>query len=190
MSPADADWLVELAGPLQNKEIGIVGAKMLKPGTASIYHAGIVFTEDNRPEYVFAGEAEDIDAEFGAPTWYRNWTAVSGACFSLRREVWTAVGGVSGALRYPRLDLDLCLKVQFQAGLRVLYNPFARFFQSRPAALEGPLWNVSQEAADRYIQECLPGGDPYFHTKLTCREGKVRLRSRAGFGGNATPAFG
>ena len=59
------------------------------------------------------------------------------------------------------------------------YNPFARGFQSSPGALEGWLWNVSQEAADRYIQECLPGGDPYFHSKLTCREGKVQLRSRA-----------
>lgn len=177
--PADADWLGELTGPLQNREIGIVGAKLLDPDTAKIHHAGLVFTADNRVEYIFAGEAEDIDAEFGAVTWYRNWSAVSGACFSIRREVWGAVGAVSGAPRHPRLDVDLCLKVLFQAGLRVLYNPFARFFQSRPAALEGWLWNVSQEATDRYIQECFPGGDPYFHSKLTCREGKVRLRSRA-----------
>jgi glycosyltransferase involved in cell wall biosynthesis len=186
LSPANQDWLSELVGPLQNPEIGIVGAKLLRPDTAEIRHAGVVFTEDHRLEYIFAGEPEDADAEFGAATWYRNWSAVSGACFSLRREVWTAVGGVSGALRYPRLDLDLCLKVQFQAGLRVLYNPFARFFQSRPAALEGWLWNVSQEAADGYIQERFPGGDPYFHSKLTCREGKVRLRSRAGFAAGGT----
>jgi hypothetical protein len=45
--------------------------------------------------------------------------------------------------------------------------------------MEGWQWSVSQEAADRYIQECFPGGDPYFHSKLTCREGKVQLRSRA-----------
>lgn len=181
VSPADADWLFELAGPLQNQEIGIVGARLLEPGTANTYHAGIVFPEGSRPEYIFAGEPMEIGETFGPPTWYRNWTAVSGACCSLRREVWAAIGGVSGALRHPRLDVDLCLKVQFQAGLRVLYNPFARFFQSRPAALESSMWNVSQEAADRYIRECFPGGDPYFHSKLTCREGKVRLRSRAGF---------
>jgi GT2 family glycosyltransferase len=154
---------------------------MLKPGTDNIYHAGLVFTAGSRLEYIFAGEQWDIDDRFGLPTWYRNWTAVSGACFSLRREVWDATGGLSAAPRYPRLDVDLCLKVRLQAGLRVVYNPFARFFQSRPAALEEWRWDVSQEAADKYMREVLPGGDPYFHSKLTCHGGKIGLRSRTGF---------
>jgi cellulose synthase/poly-beta-1,6-N-acetylglucosamine synthase-like glycosyltransferase len=188
--PADEDWLSELAGPLQNREIGIVGAKLLREGTATIQHAGIVFTDGTRLEYIFAGEPADLHAEFGAAGWYRNWTAVSGACFSMRREVWVAAGGVSGKPRYPRLDVDLCLRVQVERGLRVVYNPYARLFQSRPSVLEGWLCNVSQEAGDRYIQECFPGGDPYFHPQLTCREGKIRLRSRAGAGGNATGAAG
>jgi cellulose synthase/poly-beta-1,6-N-acetylglucosamine synthase-like glycosyltransferase len=179
VNPADEDWLSEMAGPLQVREIGIVGAKLLQPGTGEIRHAGIVFTEGNRPEYIFAGEFVPIETEFGTSAWYRNWSAVSGACFSLRREVWDAISGVSAALRYPRPDVDLCLRVQFQAGLRVLYNPFACFFQDKPAAMEGWQWSVSQEAADRCIQECFPGGDPYFHSKLTCREGRVQLRSRA-----------
>ena len=88
------------------------------------------------------------------------------------------MGGVSGTPRYPRPDVDLCLKVRYQAGLRVLYNPFARFFQDNPAVMEGWLLNVRQEAADLYIRECFRGGDPYFHSELICREGKVRLRSR------------
>jgi len=179
VNPANEDWLSEMAGPLQVREIGIVGAKLLQPGTGEIRHAGIVFTEGNRPEYIFAGELVPVETEFGTSAWYRNWSAVSGACFSLRREVWDAIGGVSGALQYPRPDVDLCLRVQFQAGLRVMYNPFACFFQDKPAAMEGWQWSVSQEVADRCIQECIPGGDPYFHSKLTCREGKVQLRSRA-----------
>jgi cellulose synthase/poly-beta-1,6-N-acetylglucosamine synthase-like glycosyltransferase len=179
LNPADEDWLSEMAGPLQIREIGVVGARLLQPGTGEIRHAGIVFTEGNRLEYIFAGEPVPVETEFGTSAWYRNWSAVSGGCFSLRREVWDAVGGVSGALQYPRPDVDLCLRVQFQAGLRVMYNPFACFFQHKPAAMEGWQWSVSQEAADRYMQECFPGGDPYFHSKLTCREGKVQLRSRA-----------
>src|SRR5258706_3370430 len=185
LSPADEGWLVEMAGPLQNLEIGIVGARLLQPVTEAVRHAGIVFTEDHRLEYIFAGEPVPIDTEIGPSVWYRNWSAVSGACFSMRREVWDAVGGFSRELRYPRLDVDLCLKVR-EAGLRVVYNPFARFFQNRPAVLEGWLWSVSQEAADRYIRECFPGGDPYFHNNLTCHEGTVRLRSRLGFPAKAT----
>jgi len=178
VTPSDADWLNELVGPLENREIGIVGARILNPATSNIYHAGIVFSE-NRPEYIYTDEPVHFDGDFGTPLWYRNYTAVSGACFSVRRKDWDAVGALSGPYRYPRLDLDLCLKVRCQAGLRVLYNPFARFFQSRPAVMETVLPNVSREAANSYLQECLPGGDPYFHTKLICRDGKVRLRRRA-----------
>jgi GT2 family glycosyltransferase len=184
--PAEENWLSEMAGPLQIPEIGIVGAKLLQPNTGEVLHAGIVFTEGGRLEYIFAGEQVPVDTEFGTSVWYRNWSAVSGACFCMRRETWNAVGGFSGALRYPRLDVDLCLRVR-SAGLRVVYNPFARFFQSQPAALEGWCWRVGQEAADSYIRELFPAGDPYFHHKLTCREGTIRLRSRTGFavGGTA-----
>jgi GT2 family glycosyltransferase len=178
--PAEENWLSEMAGPLQIPEIGIVGAKLLQPNTGEIRHAGIVFTEGGRLEYIFAGEPVPVDTEFGASVWYRNWSAVSGACFSMRRETWDAVGSFPEALRYPRLDVDLCLRVR-SAGLRVVYNPFARFFQSQPAALEGWCWRVSQEAADSYIRELFPTGDPYFHHNLTCRQGTIRLRSRTGF---------
>ena len=188
--PADEDWLSELAGPQQNQEIGIVGARLLREVTATIQHAGIVFTDGTRLEYIFAGEPADLHAEFGAAGWYRNWIAVSGACFSMRREVWASAGGVSGTPRYPRLDVDLCLRVQVEAGLRIVYNPYARLFQSKPAALEGWLWNVSRDTGDRYIRQCFPGGDPYFHPELTCREGKIRLRSRSDARMNAVRAGG
>jgi GT2 family glycosyltransferase len=185
LRPAAENWLDEMAGPLQIPEIGIVGAKLLQPDTEEVRHAGLVFTEGHRLEHIFAGEPEPVETEFGTSAWYRNLSAVSGACFSIRRETWAAAGGFSGALQYPRLDVDLCLKVR-KAGLRVLYNPFARFFQSKPAALESWLWGVSQEAIERNMREHFPDGDPYFHHKLSCRGGTIRLRSRLGFSADAT----
>jgi GT2 family glycosyltransferase len=184
LRPAHENWVSEMAGPLQIPEIGIVGAKLLQPETEEVRHAGIVFTE-GRLEYIFAGEPAPVDTEFGTTVWYRNWSAVSGACFSIRRETWDAAGGFSGTLQYPRLDVDLCLKVR-KAGLRVVYNPFARFFQSKPAALENWLWGISQDAVERNMRELFPDGDPYFHHKLSCRGGPVRLRSRLGFSAEGT----
>jgi glycosyltransferase involved in cell wall biosynthesis len=181
--PIEADWLDEMVGPLQNEEIGIVGAKLLNAGTGRIRHAGLVFTEGNRLEYVFEGEPEHVWGIFGCESWYRDWSAVSGACFSLRRDVWNAAGGFALAPRYPRHDVDLCLKVRQQLGLRVVYNPFARFHQSRPAGLEGWLRNISQPAAEQYLRTCFPEGDPYFHNKLICRDGKVLLRGCTGSAG-------
>jgi GT2 family glycosyltransferase len=184
LRPAGENWLAEMAGPLQVPEIGIVGAKLLQPNTQEVRHAGIVFTE-GRLEYIFAGEPVPVDTEFGTSVWYRNWSAVSGACFGIRRETWDAAGGFSGDLQYPRLDVHLCWKVR-KAGWRVVYNPFAQFFQSKPAALESWLWGISQEAVDRNIREHFPDGDLYFHHKLSCRGGTVRLRSRLGFPADGT----
>jgi hypothetical protein len=181
--PVEADWLDEMVGPLQNEEIGIVGAKLLKTGTGRIRHAGIVFTEGNRLEHIFEDEAEHVRGMFGCESWYRDWSAVSGACFSLRRDVWNAAGGFSLQPRYPRHDVDLCLKVRQQLGLRVVYNPFARFHQSRAAGLESWLRNMNQEAADRYLRTFFPEGDPYFHSKLICRGGRVLLRGCSGSAG-------
>ncbi len=156
LSPAGEDWLSELVGPLQNREIGIVGGMMLKPDTAEVRHAGLVCRKAISWNTFLPVNQKTLDAEFGGPTWYRDWSAVSGACFSLRREVWNSAGGFSGALQYPRLDVDLCSEGPFQAGLRVVYNPFASFYQSKPAALEGWLWRVGPGGNRRIPPPMLP----------------------------------
>src|SRR5262249_15421638 len=40
-TPGCGEWLRELTGPLADKEIGIVGAKLLDPANAHIRHAGL-----------------------------------------------------------------------------------------------------------------------------------------------------
>jgi len=188
--PAGPDWLGELVGPLQNASVGMVGAKLVDPGTGLLRHAGLVFTREGGLERVFAGEPEHVCEEFGAAVWYRNWSAVSGACFSIRRETLLAVGGFSEEPQHPRLDVDLCLKLQFQANLRVAYNPFARFLQRGSAAIESWLGSGTQVEAATYIQACFPDGDPYFNPNLTVRDGKVRLRRRSSFLDAASPRAG
>jgi cellulose synthase/poly-beta-1,6-N-acetylglucosamine synthase-like glycosyltransferase len=179
-SPVNAEWLAELAGPLENRAIGIAGGKLMQSGSPLLTHAGLLFTEDHRLEYVFLGEVEDVRAEFGPPTWYRNWSCVAGTCFSIRRATLNAIGGFLRPLRYPRLDVDLCLRVRYESELRVVYNPYACWIQSAPGALEHWLWGaVSAEQSEAYLRQCFPDGDPYFHPKLTCRGGKFWFKSRA-----------
>jgi len=185
--PAGPDWLGELVGPLQNASVGMVGAKLLDPVTGVLRHAGLVFTREGDLDQVFAGEPEHVCAEFGSANWYRTWSAVSGACFSIRRQTLLALGGFSEEPQYPRLDVDLCLKLQFQAKLRVVYNPFARFFQGGSAAIESWLWSGTRTEAAAYIEACFPDGDPYFNPNLTVRDGKVCLRRRSSSADVASP---
>jgi cellulose synthase/poly-beta-1,6-N-acetylglucosamine synthase-like glycosyltransferase/glycosyltransferase involved in cell wall biosynthesis len=175
VTPVGEGWLQELIGPLQDSGVGLVGAKLLDPRNATIRHAGIVFRQDGRPEYIFSGEPEHYYEVFGGPGWFRNWTAVSGACMAMRREVWDQTGGFSDVIRYPRLDIELCLRAQLQLGLRVVYNPHAQFFQDAPAGIEAWLHAEGENAGAPYINASFPDGDPYFNPNLNCQKGVARV---------------
>jgi GT2 family glycosyltransferase/glycosyltransferase involved in cell wall biosynthesis/predicted nucleic acid-binding Zn-ribbon protein len=170
---AERNWVGELVGPLQQEKIGLVGAKLLDSVTSRLRHVGIVFNRDGRPDNIFSGEPEHVNNTFGDGYWYRNWSAVSGACFAVRRSVWDQLRGFHENPAYPRLDIDLCLRLRFQLGLRILYNPFARFQQSEGGLLENWLSPAGPDSAAGYIRACFSGGDPYFHSQLESRNGRV-----------------
>ena len=173
--PLDADWIDELAGPLQIAGVGLVGAKLLEEKTLRIRHAGLVFNDAGEPEYIFRGEPEHVFGEFGAAGWCRNWSAVAGACFAVRRSTWELLGGLAENPVYPRADIDLCLRVQFDAKLRIMYNPGARLTQSGISNIE--LW-LSPEKRGQYIKSNFPAGDPYLNPNIVVREGTPGLRRR------------
>ncbi len=171
------DWLEELAGPLQNKEVGVVAAKLIDSDTRRIRHAGIVFNADGQAQYLLRGMEEGRWHLSGSDCWYRNLTAVSGACFGIRRELFWQVGGFSSHPQFPRWDIDLCLRVRSRTGLRVLCNPFARLHQGEPALLETNLRSSAPDAGADYVRALLPAGDPYFSPNLYCLDGSPRFRS-------------
>jgi cellulose synthase/poly-beta-1,6-N-acetylglucosamine synthase-like glycosyltransferase/glycosyltransferase involved in cell wall biosynthesis len=170
----DADWLTELVGPLQLDNVAIVSPQLMDPRTGTVRHAGIVFNRDGDLGYIFAGESEHAYGVFGGPSWCRNWSAVSGACFAMRREVFDEVGGFAENPRYPRLDIDLCLRVTVMHGWRIFYNSYAQFDQVALTRLEQWIKNAP-DAAREYARLCFPQGDPFFHPRLKCRDGKVLL---------------
>jgi len=171
------DWLRELVGPLQQHDVAIVGPKLINPVDGSLQHAGIVFNSDGSADSIFSQEPEHVYEQFGSANWYRNWSAVTGACFAIRRKSFDNVGGFQDNPAYPRHDIDLCLRVRTQTGNRIVYNPFARLFQSRHAKLETWLSPGGPQAGAAYIRECFATGDPYFNQDLQCRSGKVLFAS-------------
>ena len=168
-------WVGEIVGPLQQEAVALVGAKLLDPATLRIRHAGIVFNPEGKPDYILSGEPEHVNGAFGGGYWYRNWSAISGACFAVRRTAWERLRGFSETPDYPRLDIDLCLRAQLEGGYRIFYNPFACFQQVQDGLLER--W-LSPGGADRgaaSIGACFPAGDPYFHPQLESRGGRVQF---------------
>ncbi len=79
-------------GPIQDRDIGAVGAKLLDFWSGRIRHAGMVFEADGEARNLFAGMEEGVGEPFGSDRWYRDVLAVSGACFSIRRDVFLRAG--------------------------------------------------------------------------------------------------
>ena len=55
----------------------------------------------------------------------RNYSAVSGACLLMRREVFQQIGGFDEKLSGALADVDLCLKMR-GAGYLIVYTPMAK----------------------------------------------------------------
>jgi glycosyltransferase involved in cell wall biosynthesis len=166
-------------GPLRLDGVGLVGARLVDARTHMLRHCGIIFTEDGRSEYIYAGQPEHVYEQFGGASWYRNWSAISGSCFAIDRALWIKLGGIDGHPLASRPDVHLSLKIRLEAGLRIVYNPYARLIQNGIGELENPL--LSFPAQERALNAYFPDGDPYFNMNLNCRNGRVGYReSNAG----------
>jgi cellulose synthase/poly-beta-1,6-N-acetylglucosamine synthase-like glycosyltransferase len=173
-------WLEELTGPFEDPAIAVVGAKLLDRRTGRLRHAGIVFNPDGEARNLFEGMVEGFAEPFGGDSWYRDVLAVSGACMAVRREAFLEAGGFESQPAYPRLDIDLCLRLRTKLEMDVLCNPRARLWQWRAAVLERWIGEPAPESARRHFQALFPEGDPFFNPNLVQESGGLRLRAPLG----------
>jgi GT2 family glycosyltransferase len=121
------DWLSEMVSHACRPEIGCVGAKLYFPDD-TIQHAGVILGL-----YGVAGHSHKHFPRTSDGYWQRavsvqNYSAVTGACLVVRREVFEKAGGLDEKnLPVAFNDVDFCLKVR-RAGFRNLWTPFAELF--------------------------------------------------------------
>ncbi|MGD1085059.1 MAG: glycosyltransferase [Verrucomicrobiota bacterium] len=114
-------WLEPVLDMLaSDTTVGVVGSKLLYPD-GTIQHAGVVLGERNGepfPYHVYL--CQKADAPFVNKT--REFQMVTGACLTIRRELFEKIGGFDEVYVNGHEDLDLCLKAR-GAGGRVMYCP-------------------------------------------------------------------
>lgn len=105
----------------RDADTGVVGAKLLYPGSSIIQHAGglIAYPLALASHY---GYGQDDLGQYDVP---RDVDYVTGAVFAIKRSVLMAVGGFDEGF-YPAYyeETDLCYRVR-RAGYRVVYVPQA-----------------------------------------------------------------
>lgn len=113
-------WLGEILAPLEDPSVGVVGGKLLHPGTDVLQHAGGVLFDNALSTHLGRGERD-----FGQ--WDRTLDVdyVCGATISLSRRTIERVGFLSPSY-FPAYyeETELCVRAR-KAGLRVVYAPRA-----------------------------------------------------------------
>lgn len=120
------DFIEEMIGYLQRPDAGVVGAKLYFADHL-VQHAGIVVGVRGALAHAnqdFSAKREGYLARAVRPG---NFSAVTGACQMVRRDVFEQVGGYNEEFAVGFNDADFCLRV-WGAGYRTILTPYAELY--------------------------------------------------------------
>jgi glycosyltransferase involved in cell wall biosynthesis len=127
------DWLSEMVSHALRPHVGAVGAKLLYLNE-TFQHAGVVLglglaRVGGHPYYTMP---RSHNGYFGRATVVQSFSAVTGACLVIRKEIFGEVGGFNEMLRVAFNDIDFCLRVR-EAGYRNVWTPYAELYHHESA---------------------------------------------------------
>ena len=159
------DWMEELVRWAELPAIGVVGAKLMYPDN-TVQHAGVVIGLEGHASHIFWGYHDRQSGPFGSVDWYRNFSAVTGACMMMRRATFEAVGGFDEKYILAFSDIELCLRT-IEHGYRVVYTPYSRLrhYESKSRGDHIPSHDILV-GMDDFIP-LIEQGDPFFNPNLS-----------------------
>ena len=170
----------ELLGCCMQKEVGIVGAKLLfKDNT--VQHAGVVIGFGGFAGHVNTGIHKNSFGYMVRARINGNYSAVTAACMMVKRSVFEEVDGFTEEFKVGLNDVDFCLKVR-ETGRRVIFNAHSlwyhyesksRGYETTPEKLE----RFEGEIAlfQKRWPEILRDGDPYYNKNFVVELGPYKL---------------
>lgn len=167
------DWIESLLEFSQRQDVGVVGGKLYYPDDR-VQHAGIVIGIGG-----IAGHSHKyIDREdhgyFSRPHLVQNMSALTGACFMVKKNIYEEVGGLDAEnLKIAFNDVDFCLRIREKGYLNV-FTPYCEAYHHESLSRG---YETTAEQVDRFNKESeymlhrhaslLESGDPYYNLQLT-----------------------
>lgn len=121
----NANWMESLLNQAQRPEVGVVGARLVDEQGLTT-QAGLILGLNGHLGAAFAGEAKDAPGYMNSLWVEKNYSAVSGVCLMLAKDLYEAVGGLDEEhFDQAFADVDLCLKTA-DAGYLTVLTPQAQ----------------------------------------------------------------
>lgn len=121
------EWMEELLANCQRPEVGIVGAKALLSGQHESSTRASSLAGRLCGAVFFVGLARSRGGYLHKAALQQDLSAVTAACFMVKKEAFEKVGGFEEKLAVAFNDVDFCLKVR-HAGYLVVYDPYAELY--------------------------------------------------------------
>jgi O-antigen biosynthesis protein len=128
----NGDWLSEMVSHVLRPGVGVVGAKLYYPDN-TIQHAGVVLGIHGVAGHVHRFLPKDNAGYCGRANLIQSFSAVTGACMAVRKQVYLEVGGMNEELPIACNDIDFCLKVR-EVGYTNVWTPYAELYHHESAS--------------------------------------------------------
>ena len=176
-----SDWLTEMLGVCQRKDVGAVGARLYYPNNR-IQHAGIVIGIGGVAGAMFVDLPKGRGGYMHKAAIMQDLSAVTAACMLVKREAFEKAGGFTEELAVAFNDVDLCLKIG-KSGYRIVYDPFAELYhdESRTRGAEDTPEKVRRFQSEiEYMRvhwlDIIKNGDPNYNPNLSLKKWNYSLR--------------
>ena len=125
------DWLNELVSHVLCPGVGVVGARLWFPNH-TLQHGGVVLGIFGVASHAHYGLGRGDPGYFGRAILAQNFSAVTGACLLVRRQLFNDLGGFDENLAISLNDVDFCLRAG-EKGFRTVWTPYAELYHHESA---------------------------------------------------------
>lgn len=183
----DPDWLTEMLGVCQRKEVGAVGAKLIYPDN-TIQHAGCIVGMGGIAGNMFVNMPAERTGYLHKASILQDMSCVTAACMMMKKSVFQEAGGFTEELAVAFNDVDLCLKVRSYGHL-IVYDPYVKLYhyESKSRGAEDSEEKVRRFQTEIEYMRChwldiLKKGDPYYNKNLSLTKWNYSLKPLPGMG--------
>lgn len=171
VKPINKDWLTEMVSYMSMPDVAVVGAKLYFPDDR-IQHAGVVLGLGGVAGHIMYWQQRQKPGYMSRLIVPQNYSAVTGACLLVRKNIYQTLGGCDEKLAVAYNDVDFCIRVA-NAGHQIVWTPFAELYHIESASRGSDL---DAKKIDRYRSEiaylekkqgAVFSSDPFFNPNLT-----------------------